>query len=564
MRLIAATLLGALAVAASPAAEATPATVWHMARSPHFEVYATGAPSRALDALKMFEDARAFFVSYLSLPESRRPPIRVLVFSGAKEFSRYQVNDSADAFYQPGRDRDYIAMKDFNGDSFRVIAHEYAHAALGLKGADLPPWLSEGLAEFFSSVSLVGNKARLGAAPKGRLAALRPTALMPLLKLLAVRRDSDDYNARGHAGMFYAESWALTHMLFVDGKYRDNAPHVIALAENGQFSPEAMAAAFGRSLSTINKDLRAYITRGEYAFYTVDMPQPPPAVPVPATAVTPFDASVVLAGLLVSQPGKESETRALLDLLEREQPNNLTVVETRAFLELLTHGSDAADAPLLRAVDLGSQNAGVLAACALRLASRDPERASALLSRASALAPDDMEIRVQAAAMMIRRERPADARTLFDTIARVPPDLEFEYYQIAANLHAMAGDLDLAAAAVARVAAAAHTPEEVAFAASLMKTVGGPADMSKVVEGRIMALTCTGAMPILQVNVDGDVMTLAIDDPKRILIPGGGTLDLSCGEQDTQARVGYSEAEPPTGTAGRVRFLDFRKKRARR
>jgi hypothetical protein len=86
--------------------------------------------------------------------------------------------------------------------------------------------------------------------------------------------------------------------------------------------------------------------------------------------------------------------------------------------------------------------------------------------------------------------------------------------------------------------------------------------MSKVIDGRLTDLACDGDLPIMTVTTSGGTIKLAIDDPDQIMIAGGKTksFDVPCGEQDMPIRVGYAEDKPPAGTAGRVRFLDFRKK----
>lgn len=553
---LAAVLLSATSLTAGPS--------WFVARSSHFEVYATGSPARATDALEMFEHARAFFTAYFSLPESKRAPIRVLVLSGKNEFAPYRTNESDEAFYQPARDRDYIVMKDFNGDSFNVVAHEYVHAALGLKGLDLPPWLAEGMAEFFSSVALAKGKARLGAEPPGRLRALEGARLMKVPELLAVTRHSQAYTASDHASLFYAESWALTHMLMVDPRYRDGASQLIALVQAGADSADALTQVYGKTATEVDRDLWQYVSRAHYAFFTIDFAAPPPApAAAPPAAVAEFDASLVVADMLAAKIGKDLDARALLDALEREQPDHLGLLETRAFFEQRIGGAAAGDPYFKRAIDHGSQNPAVLAEYALHLGLTDPDRASALLARALTLAPDDPEIRIHSAAILIRLEKPEDAMTTIARITRVPPDLEFEYYQIVANGHAMIGDFDAAAVAAAKVMAAARTPEERRFASSLVATVGRPPDSTKIVDGRIKNLNCDGPVPILEISTTAGALRLAIDDPNKIVIAGGGAgakLNLDCGEQDAPARVGYSDEKPPDGTSGRVRYLDLRKK----
>lgn len=534
---------------------------WSLARSQHFEVYTSGPPERAVEALAMFEDARSFFTSYLKLAETARPPIRVILFSSPKEFEPFRTTESAAAFYQPGHDRDYIVFKEFNADSFDTVAHEYAHAVLGQKGAELPPWLSEGLAEYFSSVALIGDKARLGGVPEGRLKYLRPASLMPLGDLVGITRQSPEYNSRNHAGLFYAESWALTHMLLIDERYRDKMPRVLAAAQAGTGSAQSLTEIYGKPLADIQRDFNAYVARGQYLFLTVDSPRTS-TTRAQAASLSSFDAGLVLADCLATEIGKDLEARAAFDALSKERPDDVALLEARAFFEQKTRGPDAADQYFARAVERGSRNPMVLSEYALHLSDRDPGQASSLLARAVSMAPDDPEVRVHAAAVLMKRQMPEESLAMVAPITFVPPSLHFEYYQIIANGRAAAGDFDDAAAAAARVTAAARTPDEMRFAASLVKLARGPSDMTKVVAGRLKSMDCAGDTPILEFAIGDTVLKLALDDPSKVMIAGGANakIDLDCGEQDVAVRVGYSDLTPPAGTVGRVRFLDFRKK----
>lgn len=432
---------------------------WSVARSERFEVYATGSPERATGALEMFEKAHAFFTSYLALPSSTRRATRVLVFSGDKEYAPYRVNESDNAFFQPSRERDYIVMKTLGRDAFHVVAHEYAHAALGLKGADLPPWLAEGLAEFFSTVQLQGDTARLGLVPDGRLQALSKGRLMSVPDLLEVQRGSPEYNERDDAGRFYAESWALTHMLFADKRYRDGSATLLGLIQQGKTSAEALADVYGKTLHEIQKDFSAYTRRDTYVSFTVPCPRVAKQMAKPSP-VPAFEASLVVADLLSSQIGKEAETRAALDALDQEQPDHVTVLELRAFIELRTFGGAAALASFERAVRHGSQNPLILAQLALLIGQRDPELASDLLKRAVVLAPDNAEIRIRAAAALIGMCKPAEALSTIAAVTRIPSNLESAYYQAVAAANTALGRSEAADAATAKLATVARAPQQ--------------------------------------------------------------------------------------------------------
>ena len=45
--------------------------------------------------------------------------------------------------------------------------------------------------------------------------------------------------------MFYAESWALVHMLNLAPDYREHLPQYVMLLANGTDAPEAFRMAFG-------------------------------------------------------------------------------------------------------------------------------------------------------------------------------------------------------------------------------------------------------------------------------------------------------------------------------
>jgi hypothetical protein len=51
---------------------------------------------------------------------------------------------------------------------------------------------------------------------------------------------------------------------------------------------------------------------------------------------------------------------------------------------------------------------------------------------------------------------------------------------------------------------------------------------------------------------------LVIDKPESILPAGSAPLNLSCGVQQTRARIGYVTAGAPAGTDGLLRLVDPR------
>jgi len=108
-----------------------------------------------------------------------------------------------------------------------------------------------------------------------------------------------------------------------------------------------------------------------------------------------------------------------------------------------------------------------------------------LLQRAVALAPANDEIRLHAATLLVVTCKPSDALSMIAALGHVPSNLQFEYYQAAANSNLMLGNAAAAAGAIAKLAAVARTPEEKEAALRLRPEETLPA-------GHVKAVNCNG------------------------------------------------------------------------
>ena len=130
------------------------------------------------------------------------------------------------AFFKRGSDENLIVLSLPEPGSpyagMEVIFHEYAHLLFRRNDQLWPLWLKEGMAEIYSTFETEGRNARIASPILHHLQTLENHPLMPLAELFSVNRDSDQYNERERQGMFYAESWLLTHFLMAgdNDKYR--------------------------------------------------------------------------------------------------------------------------------------------------------------------------------------------------------------------------------------------------------------------------------------------------------------------------------------------------------
>ena len=254
------TLLVCFVLTAAPRA----AERWTYASSDHFEVYTTGGNRQARDALIYFERVHAFFTDFLKRTPRQGKPTRLIIFSGDKQFAPYRPNEVAAAFYLAGPDRDFIVMKSLDEESYPLVVHEYAHLMFRHSGARFPVWLNEGLAEFFSTMEPEGSRMNIGLVPFARLQYLNEVALMPIERLLGVTRGSAEYNTQAHAGLFYSQSWALTHMILTDDSYHGKADPFVNLVANGTPSSSALMTVFGKTPEEVGRDLNSYVRRSLY------------------------------------------------------------------------------------------------------------------------------------------------------------------------------------------------------------------------------------------------------------------------------------------------------------
>jgi tetratricopeptide (TPR) repeat protein len=245
---------------------------WRSVRTNNLFVIGNADPEKLRQVavwLEFFHSAFGRLVSRNVLDSSA--PTTVVVFRDDASFipfkPLYQGRPANLAgFFQPGDDVNYIAMSldPRLKDPFEVAFHEYVHLHLRDNVPGIPLWLNEGLAEFYGSLQFSGGEAVLGT-PLFYLRLLRNEELLPLKDLFSIDSRSPHYNEQDKTGVFYGESWALVHYLMLGGGPGRQAQFKRFLNQigRGEDAAKAMEDSFGMSLETIEKELHAYIHRGE-------------------------------------------------------------------------------------------------------------------------------------------------------------------------------------------------------------------------------------------------------------------------------------------------------------
>ena len=210
---------------------------WLKITSANFELYTTANERDGRDLIRHFEQVRSFFLQAFGSHLRASRPARIIAFRNEKEYRPYRPNEFATAFFQPGAFHDLIVISSAASERYPVAVHEYTHLMIHQSGMELPPWLNEGLAELYSSLEPHGERILVGQLIPERLLVLRREPWIPLAALLAADHSSPYYNEKSHAGMFYAESWALVHMLNLDPEYRPQLKSLVAALREKENDP---------------------------------------------------------------------------------------------------------------------------------------------------------------------------------------------------------------------------------------------------------------------------------------------------------------------------------------
>jgi hypothetical protein len=174
-------------------------------------------------------------------------------------------------YYSPGPDGNFMVMPWAAKDrgALRIVIHEFTHDLLGRQLTVLPAWISEGVAEFYSTfrVDRESNQIVVGEPPRDRLPALYLIPLMPLGQLTSTV-DPMRYQDERTRGMFYAQSWALVHYLFAgnQGARTRQIGTYVRLLSGGDFPANAFKTAFGGTHEELYKELLNYIKGSRFPY----------------------------------------------------------------------------------------------------------------------------------------------------------------------------------------------------------------------------------------------------------------------------------------------------------
>jgi tetratricopeptide (TPR) repeat protein len=508
---------------------------WIRFDSAGIELFTDAGEKSGRQIMTRFEQIREIFRQAGIAPGPLR--VRVFAFTSAEEFHRYRQD--AGGFYQSGPECDYIALP-IGPEADRVAFHEYVHLVLTHSAVPLPPWFDEGMAEFYSTVQIEKDGLRIGDAIPSHIALLSKERWL----------DAAELGGRPQGSIFYAESWALVHMLNLASGWRDGMPQFVSLLAEEKPAEEAFHEAFGKTVAEALSALHAYSKsmRSVAIPAILDVPEK-----VEVVRLTNDAALLARAGLALSVKRAE-----LAKTLVNALPASPEAEAMRGAMALAENRRDEARGHLDRAIELGSRDPALYFEYAML--ERESGRSDMeFLRKVIELDPDFAD------AQFLIGVRETDDGTYVSAIdhlrvaTRVKPG-KSTYWHALAYAQAKSGDRQAALVSARRAIARAETDQEEQMARALLtlpaedpaprasrrSVITPPSWKARRgdarIEGTLVDFDCTGDRPRLQIRVDsGSSVTLRLQHPSEVELVNApqASLQLPCGALNLRVVIDY-------------------------
>jgi hypothetical protein len=292
--LLSVTLLGVVLTTLARGAEQSP---WLEIHSPHFTVITDAGDKKGREVALRFEQMRAVFATLLMKERLNDPvPLTILAFKNDKAYYqsaplRQGQPIGVPGFFVPGEDHSFIVLNLFEEESWRAVAHEFAHLLLNYNYPPVQGWFDEGLAEYFSSIRLDNKQVEIGGDPelhpaftedllqnqrearsvqKSLTELLSGQVWLALPDLLTMKHDTSSYNESTHHTLFYAQAWMTVHYLLHEKKLPETGTYFDLVEYQHVPVEEAIQKAFGVTPAQFDQGVKDYFHSLKPLFAALD------------------------------------------------------------------------------------------------------------------------------------------------------------------------------------------------------------------------------------------------------------------------------------------------------
>lgn len=558
---------------------------WVLASDHNFEIYTDAGEQAGRSTLAWFEQLRSWFIERTRLTLGDRPPVRILAFRTAEEYSRYRLDAASDAHYIGTESQDFIAMP-LTAVAASTAAHEYTHLMLHASGFAFPRWLSEGLAEFFSTIQISGQSSTVGGPIPSRGQILDRRSWIPFGALLTQAPLQSD---RRTSEMFYAESWALTNMLVLSPDYAPRFDDLIEYMTKGDRDATALEHVYGKSPPGLQQDVHGWLRR----IASVSLPplSPSSISEIETATISRVSLNTLVAEMLLTT-GEIGRAKSIYTALYQTAPDNPEVLGGLGLIALIDNENDSAQRLWTAAVAHGIRDSFLCYRFGnLAQGSLPDEAVRPALERALELRPDFDDARYILALNLSNAREFQKALDQFLAMRYIAPARRFAYWAAVSYAYEELDRRPEAITAANKALTAANSAEEQIRARQLAYTARTdltvqvvadkdgqtrlatarkphndaawnpfiePSDQIKIAEGVLTRVDCLQGKAVhLGVATASGNLVLTIADPAHIQVVNGPA-EFACGVQTNPAktRVVYASLAAP-GSQGIVRGIEF-------
>lgn len=246
---------------------------WKRLTTPDLTVVGNASERDLRRALKEIQDFRAALAAlFPGLKMAARTPTLLVVLKDEMSFRKFRPRDekgrrreNVAGFFTAAPHANYMVLGTY-GDralTFEVIFHEYTHFIIRENFHEVPLWVNEGLADFYSTFrsNYKDGRSLVGAAPTGRLSSLWGGTRLPLQRILTSEGAASLYRDPARTFAFYAHSWALVHYLQLgnNSARAGQLPAYLHALNQGLSIERAFDAAFHTTFDGMGKELDTYL-----------------------------------------------------------------------------------------------------------------------------------------------------------------------------------------------------------------------------------------------------------------------------------------------------------------
>ena len=252
-------------------APASLAQEWLGARSQHYRILGTADDD---DLLEVGVRLELFYTAVTTLfrgQQFRRPaPTTVIVLDDDDDVEELGLTPEADGYFLAGRRENFIILspESRSRKPFGPIMRDFFLAIADDNLAEVPVWIREGLAAFYSTIEFDDDLLVMGRHIEEHIRRVRDDDdRLPYAELFEMTPSSDPADEDRNR-MFYAQSWALIHFLMMRNQgpgLTETAVFVHSMAGGLSFE-ESFQTAFGVTFEDLREEFEDYLDERSFPF----------------------------------------------------------------------------------------------------------------------------------------------------------------------------------------------------------------------------------------------------------------------------------------------------------